>query len=164
MALTNSELALSADILSLKARVDAEMKRRCRNGDLSSYATNNAYTISPGQGEQVYLEHINKILNEMNAITTQSYELQDVGNMILSPSSLATALTTYEKEAMTQNAASSCKSSCSGLCVSGCWNACTGCTGSCTGSCTGGCSGSCKGSCKGGCNSGCWGACGYGFF
>lgn len=143
------------------------MNRRCRNGSLVAYAgTNYDYTTPLEAGGKINLEHVNKIIEPLNAITSQSYDIQSVGDKIISPNILSTNLAAYEAQPMTKNGTSSCSASCSGLCVSNCWNACTGCTGSCSGGCQGSCQGcsSCSGSCSGACNSGCWGACGWGWF
>jgi len=38
MAIQQNSLLIPADIIALKARVKAEMQRRCRQGDISGYA------------------------------------------------------------------------------------------------------------------------------
>ena len=144
MALTKGSKTEASDINSLKARVKAEMNRRCRLGSLASYAgTSYDYTTTPATGVKMNVEHINKILTPMSKITSQSYgNSKAVGDLATAPDILSTNLAVYETQAMTKGATSSCSSSCSGLCTTGCYNACTGCTG-CT-SCSG-CSGSCSG-------------------
>lgn len=153
MALTQGSAATASDINALKARVKAEMNRRCQNGSLTAYAgTAYNYTTTPAVGGLINVEHINKILTPMNAITNQtSYGTSKaVGDLITAPNILSTNLAVYEKQAMSKGSTSSCSSSCSGLCTTNCYNACTSCT-SCSG-CSG-CSGTCQG-CSG-CGDGC---------
>ena len=71
MGLTQGERALASDFVDLKARVKAEMNRRCRNGSLVAYAgTNYDYTTPLEAGGKINLEHVNKIIEPLNAITS----------------------------------------------------------------------------------------------
>ena len=47
------------------------MNRRCRNGSLVAYAgTNYDYTTPLEAGGKINLEHVNKIIEPLNAITS----------------------------------------------------------------------------------------------
>lgn len=174
MSLSAKEQCLAQEMIDLKARVKAEMNRRCRNGSLTDYAgTAYDYTVAPEAGGQMFTEHVNKIVVPMNAITASGMEEQVVGNQAMAMDGIDAKLTVYEVEPMQKNGTSSCSGACSGLCVGGCYNNCSGCGSSCGGcggcsaecknDCNTTCSGNCGGSsCGGGCGpcTGCLGACG----
>ena len=172
MSLSAKEQCLAQEMVDLKARVKAEMQRRKRKGSLTAYAgTDYDYTVTPETGGQMLVEHVNKIVIPMNAITTQPIVERVVGDHAVAMDQIDANLTAYESETM--RGSSSCSSQCSGLCTTGCYNACSGCGGACsndtTGACT--CGSACQGStqqatcssCKDGCTAycgmSCWGTC-----
>lgn len=179
MSLSAKEQCLAQEMVDLKARVKAEMQRRCRNGTLVAYAgTDYDYTVIPETGWQMLVEHVNKIVVPMNAITPSGMTERVVGDQAVAMDVMDAKLTAYSAEPMQKNATSSCSGACSGLCVGGCWNSCSGCGGSCSHSCSGGCKNGCGGcddacqgstqqatcsSCKDGCTAycgmSCWGTC-----
>lgn len=172
MSLSAKEQCLAQEMIDLKARVKAEMQRRCRNGTLVAYAgTDYDYTVIPETGGQMLVEHVNKIVVPMNAITPSGMTERVVGDQAVAMDVMDAKLTAYSAEPMQKNATSSCSGACSGLCVGGCWNSCSGCGGSCSRNCSGSCDtgcttscgtdgcSSCTGSCSGGCKGGCKGSC-----
>ena len=172
MSLSAKEQCLAQEMIDLKARVKAEMNRRCHNGSLTAYAgIAYDYTVAPESGGQMLTEHVNKIVVPMNAITASGMTEQAVGDQAMAMDGIDAKLTVYEVEPMQKNGTSSCSGACSGLCVGGCYNNCSGCGGACSYSCSGecdttcstdcgvdGCS-NCTGSCKGGCHKTCKGYC-----
>ena len=163
MALASNNIVLASDFVSLKARVKAEMNRRCRVGSLTAYAgTNYDYTVTPATGGVIKSEHLQKLTTPVNAIANTGIAQGDPGTVISALDAFDTKLTAHENYPM-RGSGTDCASSCSGLCSSGCWNSCSGCGGSCSyscsGSCDGSCSGGCDGSCSGGCSTSCGGAC-----
>ena len=164
MSLSAKEQCLAQEMIDLKARVKAEMNRRCHNGSLTAYAgADYDYTVAPEAGGQMFTEHVNKIVVPMNAITASGMKEQVVGDQAMAMAGIDAKLTVYEAEPMQNNATSSCSGACSGLCVGGCYNNCSGCGGSCSYNCStdcgvDGCS-NCTGSCEGGCYKGCTGSC-----
>lgn len=179
MSLSAKEQCLAQEMVDLKARVKAEMQRRCRNGTLVAYAgTDYDYTVIPETGGQMLVEHVNKIVVPMNAITPSGMTERVVGDQAVAMDVMDAKLTAYSAEPMQKNATSSCSGLCSGLCTSGCYSSCGGCDGTCSGSCRGGCKNGCGGcddacqgstqqatcsSCKDGCTAycgmSCWGTC-----
>lgn len=165
MALAVGNAILAADFNNLKARVKAECARRKYVGSVEVYAGEAYdYTVIPAPGIPVLIEHYNKIVEPLNAITNTGYPTLSKGDLIPSMSGLSDILTELEAEGDDENV-SSCKASCTGLCKGSCAGLCTGCTGgcasTCSNSCTGGCSGcsSCSGSCVNGCHTTCTGGC-----
>ena len=159
MSLSAKEQCLAQEMVDLKARVKAEMQRRCRNGTLVAYAgTDYDYTVTPETGGQMLVEHVNKIVVPMNAITPSGMTERVVGDQAVAMDVMDAKLTAYSAEPMQKNATSSCSGACSGLCVGGCWNSCSGCGGACSHSCSGTCSGNCGG-CDNTCTNGCKGGC-----
>lgn len=162
MALASNNIVLASDFVSLKARVKAEMNRRCRVGSLTAYAgTNYDYTVTPATGGVIKSEHLQKLTTPVNAIANTGIAQGDPGTVISALDAFDTKLTAHENYPM-RGSGTDCASSCSGLCSSGCWNSCSGCGGSCSydcSGCSGTCSGSCSGSCSGGCDGSCGGAC-----
>lgn len=159
MALSAANQILAADFVALKARVKAEMERRCQEDSLAAYAgTEYDYSVEPTQGGQVLIEHINKIVGPINAISDTGIDSEQVaGAQLKALDDLDTALSAHELIPM-KGSGTDCSGGCAGLCSSGCWDNCEGCTASCASSCSGGCSGGCKG-CGGSCSSNCSGGC-----
>lgn len=168
MALSAANQILAADFVALKARVKAEMERRCQEDSLAAYAsTEYDYTVEPTQGGQALIEHINKVVEPINAISDTGIDSEQVaGAQLKALDDLDTALSAHELIPM-KGSGTDCSGGCAGLCSSGCWDSCSGCGGACSSSCSGSCSGGCKGcggscssSCSGGCSSGCSGCSG----
>ena len=162
MSLASKNVILASDFVSLKARVKAEMNRRCRSGSLTSYAgTNYDYSVTPASNEKILPEHLNKLTTPVNAISDCGIAEKQSGDVIPALDDFDTKLSSHEAFPM-GGSGTDCASGCSGLCSSGCWNSCSGCGGSCSYDCTGcsgTCSGGCDGSCAGGCSTSCGGAC-----
>lgn len=165
MSLTEGSKVLASDFVALKARVKAEMARRCRKGSLAAYATD--YTDTPTSGGRILPVHANELIEPLNQINTTGYTTVASGDVVPEFSTLDAKLTAWEATAMTSST-NDCSASCSGLCTTGCYNSCSGCGGacssgcsSCSGTCTGGCEGcsSCSGTCSGGCSGSCTDAC-----
>ena len=165
MSLSAKEQCLAQEMIDLKARVKAEMRRRNGNGSLVAYAgTDYDYTVDPAAGGQMLTEHVNKIVVPMNAITASGMTEQAVGDQAMAMDGIDAKLTVYVAEPAQKNGTSSCSGACSGLCVSSCYSSCGGsCSvgcGSC-GGCSGGCTGDCNETCSNQCGSdGCSGNCG----
>ena len=162
MSLASKNVILASDFVSLKARVKAEMNRRCRSGSLTSYAgTSYDYSVTPASNGKILPEHLNKLTTPVNAISNCGISEKQSGDVIPALDDFNTKLSSHEAFPMS-GSGTDCASGCSGLCSSGCWNSCSGCGGSCSydcSGCSGTCSGSCSASCSGGCDGSCGGAC-----
>ena len=163
MALNSQNQILASDFVSLKARVKAEMNRRCRSGSLTAYAgAAYDYSVVPANGVIVKPEHLNKLVVPINAISPSGYTEKAAGDAVPELATLDAKLAGHEAYPM-RGSGSDCASGCSGLCSSGCYNTCSGCGGSCSydcsgcsGTCSGGCDTTCSGSCSGSCGGACW--------
>jgi hypothetical protein len=163
LALNSQNQILASDFVSLKARVKAEMNRRCRSGSLTAYAgTAYDYSVVPANGVIVKPEHLNKLVVPINAISPSGYTEKAAGDAVPELATLDAKLAAHEAYPM-RGSGSDCASGCSGLCSSGCYNTCSGCGGSCSydcsgcsGTCSGGCDTTCSGSCSGSCGGACW--------
>lgn len=162
MALNSQNQILASDFVSLKARVKAEMNRRCRSGSLTAYAGSAYdYSVVPANGVIVKPEHLNKLVVPINAISPSGYTEKAAGDAVPELATLDAKLAAHEAYPM-RGSGSDCASGCSGLCSSGCYNNCSGCGGSCSydcSGCSGTCTGDCEGTCSGGCSTSCGGAC-----
>lgn len=162
MALNSQNQILASDFVGLKARVKAEMNRRCRSGSLTAYAgTAYDYSVVPANGVIVKPEHLNKLVVPINAISPSGYTEKAAGDAVPELATLDAKLAAHEAYPM-RGSGSDCASGCSGLCSSGCYNSCSGCGGSCSydcSGCSGTCTGDCEGTCSGGCSTSCGGAC-----
>lgn len=162
MALNSQNQILASDFVSLKARVKAEMNRRCRSGSMTAYAgTAYDYSVVPANGVIVKPEHLNKLVVPINAISPSGYTEKAAGDAVPELATLDAKLAAHEAYPM-RGSGSDCASGCSGLCSSGCYNSCSGCGGSCSydcSGCSGTCTGDCEGTCSGGCSTSCGGAC-----
>ena len=159
MAFTVGNPILASELISIKARVKAEMLRRDRVGSLTSYGgAAYDYTVTPVAGNPILPEHFNKIVEPMNAMVNTGLSTVNSGDPIPALDGLVAQLTAAEGYSITGNS-TNCKSSCSGLCVGTCRTACgTGCSSGCTGTCSGGC----NDACADGCTQSCGGACSHG--
>lgn len=159
MSLASQNIILASDFVSLKARVKAEMNRRCYSGSLTSYAgTSYDYSVTPASNGKILPEHLNKLTTPVNAISNCGISEKQSGDVIPALDDFNTKLSSHEAFPI-RGSGTDCASSCSGLCSSGCWNSCSGCGGSCSYDCTG-CSGTCSGGCDGSCSGGCSTSCG----
>lgn len=144
---------------ALKAKVKAEMLRRCKSGSVADYGgTAYDYTTAPAAGKVILKEHIEKLTTPMRAVNA---DLVPAPGSVVSESELAnleTRITAWAKRSLTDRSASDCKSGCTGTCYTGCTTGCSGCGSEC-GGCTG-CSGGCEG-CTDGCTNGCTVGCSH---
>lgn len=163
----------ASDFLALKAKVKAEMLRRCYEGSLAAYGGAD-YDFTTAKGEQLLAEHVNKIIGPMNQINDTGFTTQNIGDPAMALSELDAIITSYS-EAPLDGTGHMCNASCSGLCSTGCAGSCGGgcstgcggtckggcggCDGSCVGTCQGRCTGSCKDTCSGGCTASCQAGC-----
>lgn len=166
-----AELISVSDFIKLKNTVDAEINRRSNTksvGNMASYLQK--YTNTPTSKNIINIEHIQKITQELDAITGNNTTPSRGSNILSLTLSTATASVGNLSGISVTSSNTGCKSSCSGLCSTGCYSSCTGCGNNCTGSCTGdckescsgrcsGCSGDCDG-CEGTCENQCTGGCG----
>lgn len=153
---------LSSDFKNLKAKVKAEALRRCKSGSVAEYGgAAYDYTEAPADGGAVKGEHLEKILEPMQAINPDGLpeypgELTEDGI-----ETMETKAAAWAARSMTNRGTSDCKSGCTGTCTTGCSTGCYGCSG-CGGSCSSSCKeGDCYGQCSGcsGCGSGCANSC-----
>lgn len=164
MAFTVGNPILASELISIKARVKAEMLRRNKVGSLTSYGGSAYdYTVTPVAGDPILPEHFNKIITPMNAMVNTGLSTVKSGDPIPALDGLVAKLTAAEGYSITGKS-TNCKASCSGLCVGTCQSACgNGCSTSCTGTCSGGCNDACAdgctSSCGGSCSSGCGTSC-----
>ena len=157
MSLASKNVILASDFVSLKARVKAEMNRRCRSGSMTSYAgTSYDYSVTPASNGKILPEHLNKLTTPVNAISNCGIAEKQSGDVIPALDDFDAKLSSHEAFPI-RGSGTDCASSCSGLCSSGCWNSCSGCGGSCSYSCSGGCDTGCSGceGCGSGCSAGC---------
>lgn len=160
--MATAELISASDFIKLKNTVDAEINRRSNTksvGNMASYLQK--YTNTPTSKNIINIEHIQKITQELDAITGNNTTPSRGSNILNLTLSTAIASVGNLSGISATSSNTGCKSSCSGLCSTGCYSSCTGCGNNCTGSCTGNCKGSCTdncGACTGDC-SGCTGDC-----
>ena len=176
MALSQGDKISAQDFIDLKARIKAEMNRRNLTDSMTSYAGEAYdYSIQPVSGGKILVEHINKIVEPLNAIKPSNFVKQSIGDQIKAIEAIDTQLTIHENFPLS-GTETDCNAGCSGLCAGACGGNCTGCTGGCSGctgcsgtctnsctgctGCSGGCQGGCSGSCSGGCSAGCSTTCG----
>ncbi|NCC55701.1 MAG: hypothetical protein EOM11_09525, partial [Erysipelotrichia bacterium] len=160
------DVITTAKFINIKARVKAEVLRRNGYGSLTSYGgTSYDYATAPATGNPPIEEHIRKIQDPMQAISTVSIPVdRSAGDLITwdDLNLLDVRLTANEatpRGSYSPSGTGDCASSCSGMCVTQCTTSCIGgCTGSCSG-CTGTCTGTCTGSCTAACATGCTGSC-----
>lgn len=160
--MATAELISASDFIKLKNSVDAEINRRSNTksvGNMASYLQK--YTNTPTSKNIINIEHIQKITQELDAITGNNTTPSRGSNILNLTLSTAIASVGNLSGISATSSNTGCKSSCSGLCSTGCYSSCTGCGNNCTGSCTGNCKGSCTGDCSGcsGSCSGCSGDC-----
>ncbi len=174
MAFTVGNPILASELITIKARVKAEMLRRNKVGSLTAYGGSAYdYTVTPAAGNPILPEHFNKIITPMNAMVNTGLSTVNSGDPIPALDGLVAQLTAAEGYSIT-GSSTNCKASCSGLCKGTCQTACgTGCSSSCKGTCSGGCAdncadgcskacgGGCSNDCKGGCKDSCY-SCSYG--
>lgn len=155
-----------SELIQLKAKVEAEMKRRKYYGSLEGFSGDSwKIQTTPTTGGEILAQQGKSVIEPLLHIT-------DVGDLNIEglqkggiipnsfDSSLLTHVDNLSKEAPTANK-SSCRGACTGLCVGRCETGCSGCTAVCGGSCESGCTKACGESC-GSCTSGCSTNCGSG--
>lgn len=159
---------LSTDAINLKAKVKAEMLRRCQSGSVAAYGgAAYDFTNPPTKDGPVKGEHLKKILEPMRAINPDGLpeypcELTEQQQVLME-----NKITNWAKRSITDRSASDCKSGCTGTCYSGCTtgcytgcSSCSGCDG-CSDDCDGcrGCGGACSDDCRNACTTGCKSSC-----
>lgn len=162
-----AELTITSDRLNeLKAKVKAEMQRRCateHNSSLSSYGNSSwDFSSTPKSGDSITDEQIQKIIDPLIEVNDFMYD----NSLKTGKSGIDASI--YKAEQFVDelsnismtNSNSGCRGNCMGLCAEACTSSCTGCI-SCTGGCSTSCSKSCASDCGGGCN-GCSGGCSSG--
>ena len=83
MALTTGNKYLASEFNALKARVKAEMERRQYNGPMTTYAdTSYDYTVIPAADNLVLIEHMNKLVEPLNAINATGMTTVKTGDPI----------------------------------------------------------------------------------
>lgn len=163
-----AELISASDFIKLKNTVDAEINRRSNTksvGNMASYLQK--YTNTPTSKNIINIEHIQKITQELDAITGNNTTPSRGSNILSLTLSTATASVGNLSGISVTSSNTGCKSSCSGLCSTGCYSGCNGCSGGCSGSCSG-CDDTCDGMCdvtcasqlmSGNCMGGCYENC-----
>lgn len=163
--LYNEDLVNS--LISIKAKVKAELARRNGYGSLAPFADPTwDFAETPKTNDVVKNEHLKKIVDPLLQVTDfgDPEYIADVGsNPLANIEEAGVLLDKLIGQTMIGNE-SSCRSACSGLCLGTCTTACSGCTGctgctSCTGGCGSGCATECGGACVSGCGAGCQGGC-----
>lgn len=155
-----------AELIQLKTKVEAEMKRRQYYGSLTAFSGNSwAIQTTPKTGDEILAQQGRSVIEPILQITdVGDLNIVDLKKNGIIPASFDKSLLTHidnlAKEAPTASK-SSCRGACTGLCVGRCESGCSGCTASCGGSCESNCSKSCGSSC-GGCSAGCSTNCGSG--
>ena len=149
-------------LVTLKASVNKEMKRRCYNGSMIAYAGRNyAFQTTPAAGEIIQAQQGNAVIQPLSAVNPISgLPTAAVGEVIPTAfdNDKLTKVVNDLSNLTTTTPNPGCAASCSGLCHTQCSTSCSGCSGcSGCGGCGGGCSG-CSGTCSGGC-SGCRATC-----
>lgn len=157
------------ELIALKSKVEAEMKRRCYYGSLAAFA-DVKFEHAPIRGQPVYAEQGKKVIEPL-------LQIQDRGDLNIDglkegeriPSFFDANLSDYVDELAKETvngSSSSCRGACTGLCVGTCGNGCSGCTAVCGGTCESACTktcgtacGSCTSSCNVACQSTCTGGC-----
>ena len=164
MALTTGNPILASEIISIKARVKAEMLRRDKIGSLAEYGGSGYdYTVTPAAGNPILPEHFNKIIVPMNAMQDTGLTEVASGDPIPALGHLNDLLTAAEQYPLVSSE-TNCKASCTGLCTGSCSTSCgkncsSGCQGSCDADCADDCYTGCTKGCGKACSSGCTGFC-----
>jgi hypothetical protein len=158
-------------LVTLKASVDKEMKRRCYNGSMTVYAGSNyAFQATPAAGGIIKAQQGNAVIQPLNAVSPidglpaaeqgatipQQFDNDNLTKVVNDLSNMTTTTTSP-----------GCAASCSGLCHTQCSTTCSGCSGNCTDtcydtcyrSCTGTCEITCWETCSGSCTNGCYSGC-----
>lgn len=144
--------------VNLKAKVKAEMNRRCHTGSVAAYGgTSYDYSVVPATGGAILKEHRDKILDPLRAVNSDVIPAPVGYISDAEITNAETRVNAWATRGLADRTASDCKSGCTGTCNTSCTTGCyTGCTGGCNTGCSGGCDG-CDG-CDG-CGSGCDGGC-----
>lgn len=165
----------ASEIITLKNKVEAEMKRRCYYGRIDGFSGDSwKFQTTPSKNNPILAQQGKSVIEPLLQITDYgdlNIEKLKQGEPIPNSfdSSLINHVTNLSHEALYGNH-SSCRGACTGLCVGTCGNTCDGCTNSCQGTCgtnctktcgvsCGSCSGVCSSSCSGTCNTTCTNGC-----
>jgi len=147
-------------LVTLKASVDKEMKRRCYNGSMTVYAGSNyAFQTAPAAGSVIQAQQGNAVIQPLNAVNSISGLPTAVVGEVVPAGFDNDNLTKVVNDLSSMTTTTSnpgCAASCSGLCHTQCSTSCSGCTG-CSGTCSG-CTG-CSATCYGGCSDTCYESC-----
>ena len=165
MAFTSNAPIKPAELISLKAKVKAEVQRRNQSGSVSAYGSatyDYNSTDNPTSAKPLLPGAYNKIIDPAKSIgDIGTHNTISSGNVLKADGDINSKVDVWKARNLQDRTSTDCKSGCTGTCYTGCATGCyTGCT-SCNG-CTGcsGCGSGCGG-CDGGC-SGCQGCGGCG--
>ena len=149
----------AAQVMTLKAKIKAEMLRRSAHGSVAAYGgANYDFTKNPEPEAVIQAEHGQKTVDLLLQIAPHNGLVPVESEQTIQPEFDAELLSYVDTlAAQNMTGASSCAAACTGLCVSTCTTACQGCSGTCSGTCQG-CSSTCTGSCSG-CSNTCTGTC-----
>ena len=156
----------ASQLVTLKANVDKEMKRRCYNGSMTAYAGSSyAFQTAPAAGSVIQAQQGNAVIQPLNAVNPISgLSTAAAGEVIPAEfdNDNLTKVVNDLSSMTTTTASPGCAASCSGLCHTQCstsCSGCSGCSGTCENTCFGGCWGSCSGTCEGTCSDSCIAEC-----
>ena len=176
MAFVVNQPIISSEMISLKAKVKAEVLRRSQSGSVSSYG-GSSYdynsTDIPTSNRPLQASAYNKIIEPAKSIgDLGTHNTLSSNQVIKALGDVNSKVTTWAARNLEDRTSTDCRSGCTGTCYTGCntgcYTGCTSCT-SCT-SCTGctnctGCGSGCPSGCGGcgdactGCGSGCPSSC-----
>lgn len=157
----------ASELVTLKNKVENEMKRRCYYGSLTGFS-GDSWEIQtvPTKNTPILTQQGKSVIEPILQITDYgdlNIEKLKPGELI--PESFDSSLINHIDKLSGEDVYgnhSSCRGACTGLCVGTCGNTCDGCKGSCQGTCGTNCTTSCGvncGSCSGVCSSKCSGLC-----
>lgn len=160
----------ASQLVTLKASVEKEMKRRCYNGSMERYAGSSyAFQTAPAAGSVIQAQQGNAVIQPLNAVNPISgLSTAATGEVIPAEfdNDNLTKVVNDLSSMTTTTTSPGCAASCSGLCHTQCSTSCSGCSGCsdtcyemCSDSCYEGCSGTCYDGCYSGCSSGCYSGC-----
>lgn len=155
--MANDRKLLTADALSLKEKVRAEMLRRSYSGSVADYGGSGYdFSTPPRTDGPVLGEHLKKNLEPMQAVNGDGLPVYPGPLTRAGQEVMETKINVWKARSITDRSGSDCKNGCTGMCYTtcqtGCYNTCTSCTGcsGCSG-CGGGCGSGCRGECETSC-------------
>lgn len=164
MSLLAGDSISPSDFTTLKNKIkNIMLTKRIYYGSLEAYGSAEYdYDIDPTTNGTILVEHQNKIVIPMRAITTNNVDAVATQNdKIISLYNINTIINAFDAKTATSSV-NDCQNYCSGLCVTQCSTGCTGCSNNCAKNCANNCTGGCSGDCDGGCDGGCEGCGGCG--